>query len=134
VIWALEAAERFGRLSCSECSDEQKRRYGCGREKAGVVGETVFRSTSLLLADHGKPAELRECPVGRVLREAPYVYKAISHATHVANGATDPANAPSWLQGLTQVVLSERARLRELNQDKDRGASDAEQARRVMRG
>lgn len=82
----------------------------------------------------GKPAELRECPVGLVLREAPYVYKAISFASHVENGATDPERAPSWVREMGGVVSSERARLRELKRDTERGSADAEYARRVSRG
>ena len=70
MIWALEASESFGRLSCSECTPEKQRKLGCGKSQAGIVGERVFRSTSPHLLCGGKPGELRECPVGLVLREA----------------------------------------------------------------
>ena len=132
MIWALEAAESFGRLSCSECTPEKQRARGCGKDRVGVVGEQVFRSTSPRLACGGRPGELRECPVGYVLREAPYVYKAITAATHIENGASDPTAVPTWLQGMVVAVSSERARHRELR-DKNRvSASDADCARQVV--
>ena len=132
MIWALEAAESFGRLSCSECTPEKQRKLGCGKDKVGVVGERVFRSTSPSLLCDGKPGELRECPVGLVLREAPYVYKAISAASHVDNGSSDPTAAPTWLQSMMRVVGSERARHRELKDKNRTTAGDADHARQVV--
>ena len=133
MIWALEAAERFGCPSCSECSEAQRRRYGCGKDKAGVVGEAPFRSTSLRLLRQGKPDEIRECPVGLVLREAPYLYNAINATTHVENGASDPTKVPVWLQEIMKVASAERFRLHDLERaTKTRGTSDAEYARQVV--
>jgi hypothetical protein len=132
VTWALEAAERFGRLSCSECTPALKLKRGCGRERSGIVGETVFRSTSPQLLVNGKPGELRECPVGRVLREAPYVYKALGAQACVENGSLNPLTAPTWLQEAMRVVAAERARLRELATPDRTGEADAAHARRVV--
>ena len=133
MIWALEAQERPERLSCSECSEGMKERYGCGRNSAGVVGQTVFRSTSLhLMGPDKKPSELRECPVGIVLREAPYIYDAINSWQYVDSGALNPLVSPSWLREILRVVGSEKARLHELRDRPNQGAADAEYGRRVL--
>jgi hypothetical protein len=90
----------------------------------------AFRSTSPhLQPKDGKEVEgrdiVRECPVGMVLRETPYVYDAVSAASYVESGALNPLEAPRWLQDAARIVGSERGRMFDIKQQQRRGASDA---------
>jgi len=82
----------------------------------------VFRSTSPML-DNTPEAMLRECPVGRVIRSGPHVYDALGAASHVENGAVDPYSLSAWAREAVTIVLSERARHRELRDREKRSAA-----------
>ena len=132
MIWALEAAERDERFSCSECDARLQARRGCRRPGSTVTEETCHRTTSPLLAKNGQPAELRECPVGAVLREAPYLYDAIGMCSHLENGAVSPLALSPWHAAVARVVFSERARHRDAKSRGKTCSNDAALARRVV--
>ena len=92
----------------------------------------VFRSTSSLLLVDGKPGELRECPVGFVLRECPQVYDAIAAHSYADNGCFNPIDSPLWLQEMVRVAGSERARHSEAKETSDRGRRDADMGARAL--
>lgn len=76
---------------------------------------------------------LRECPVGAVLREAPYVYDAIAAEGYAEAGAFDPTTRPLYLQQAIAVIGSERGRLFEARRARERASSDAEYGARVLK-
>lgn len=69
----------------------------------------AFRFTS----PHLKEAHrlLTECPVGAILREAPYVYDAIRASAYAESGALNGLDVPEYLQRAIGVIGSERERL-----------------------
>ena len=83
----------------------------------------MFRSTSTHLDEPDR--SIRECPVGMILRETPYVYEAIGAAAHVENGALNPLNESPWLQGAIRVVSSERERHRRLRDELSKSRADS---------
>lgn len=132
MIWALEAAERYERPSCSECSDRLKKQRGCKKPGMDIEGQMLFRSTSPLLLKNEKPDELRECPVGFVLRECPQVYDAITAHAYSENGCFNPLESPPWVQEMVRVVGSERARHRDNERSRVQGQRDAAIGQRVL--
>lgn len=95
-------------------------------------GQQAFTLTSPLMHDVGEHI-IRECPTGRVLRESPSVYRAISIAVHVENGSTDPMHLSHWSREAIGVVGSERARLRALEDENRKLDRDRGHGRRVLR-
>jgi hypothetical protein len=109
----------------------QKQR-GCKKPGANFEGEMVFRFTSQRLSPTDQI--LRECPVGKVLSDAPWAYDAIYAETLAEHSGLQVLEQPKWLQSTIHVVASERARLREMA-EKDRQLSrDAEYGKRLVRG
>lgn len=84
----------------------------------------MFRTTSPLLSNT-PAAMLRECPVSVVLRESPYVYDALSAASHVENGGVDPYRLSAWGREAIAVVSSERVRHRDMKDRERRLSQDA---------
>lgn len=74
---------------------------------------------------------LRECPVGAVLREAPYVYGAINAHAYAENGAFNPLESPLWLQAALRIVGSEKARHLEAKMEEDRVKRDSKRGMAV---
>lgn len=127
---ALETAERHERPSCSECSDLLRRRRGCRKPGYNVEGSMAFRFTSPDISED--KAIVRECPVGMLIRECPYIYDVINACGLVESGCVDLLHAPLFLQSAYRVVSSERSRLRELK-DKDRQTKrDSEYGRHAL--
>lgn len=97
-----------------------------------VEGQMVFRSTSPLLVNDGKPAELRECPVGFVARECPQAYDAILAHTYSDNGCINPLEMAPWGQEMIRIVGSERARHREAERAGNIARNDAAIGAKVL--
>jgi len=88
-------------------------------------GKEAFRISSPLLNERGMSV-VRECPTGMILRETPYVYRAIEAQGHIENGAISPYVLSHWGRETASIVSSERARLREIereNQETKRGSA-----------
>lgn len=83
---------------------------------------------SLRLASEHK--QLNECPVGAVLREAPYVYEAIAAQSYAEAGAFNPMEQSQWLQHAMAVTASEKARM---NNTKDEMRRATDQAKNDAR-
>lgn len=77
---------------------------------------------------------LRECPVGAVLRETPWVYEAMAAESFVEAGAVNPLLQTPWLQAAMQVVAAERNRLREYERQQSQSAGDAAFGSAVLKG
>lgn len=95
-------------------------------------GNKAFRFTSALMVELGTDV-LRECPTGYVLRNAPYIYRAIAAASHVENGAVDPYTLSHWAREAIGVVGSERARLREIENENRELNRDRVAGRRTLK-
>ncbi len=95
-------------------------------------GHKAFPLTSPMLHERGDNI-LRECPTGYVLREAPWVYRAIAASGHVENGAVDPYKLSSWAREAMTVVGSERTRLRAIEDENRSLDRDRVQGRRVLK-
>lgn len=93
----------------------------------------MFFSTSPYLLHKGKPAELRECPVGAVLRESPHVYDVIGAYGTGEHIGPSILQEPLWLQHAFRVVGSERNRLMDLERTNDKAKHDAAYGARVRR-
>jgi len=92
----------------------------------------AYRSTSPELYNRdkrdGMPDKhtlLRTCPVGEVLREAPYVYDAISAQGYADAGALNPLTLPIWGQHAIRVVSSERSRLQRMADEQRKNQRNA---------
>jgi hypothetical protein len=103
-----------------------KTQRGCGKE-----GEMAFRFTSPALNKEG-PFILRECPLGYVLRAAPYLFDAISAQSLLESGAFDLLRSPMWLQRICRVIGSEKARLFDAKQKDQQTKRDAKIAQGVL--
>lgn len=91
----------------------------------------AWRFTSPRLKDDERI--LRECPVGAVLREAPYVYDAIAAESHAEAGAFDPSMKPTYLQDAIRVVSAERGRLWDIRREREKSKGDAAYGARVLK-
>lgn len=92
----------------------------------------AYRFTSPMLDE--KQALLKECPIGVIIRESPYIYDAINVHVYAENGALNPLKQSSWLQHAFNVIGSEKARLFKLKNSGKRGKSDSEYGRRMRGG
>jgi hypothetical protein len=92
---------------------------GCKKPGYNYEERRVFPFTSPMLAPEDRV--LRECPVGRVLREAPHAYELIIAHSYSENTGLEILNYPRYLRQAFGVIGSEKERLRELS-DKDRQA------------
>ena len=95
-------------------------------------GNKAFILTSPMMHEAGE-ATIRECPTGRVLRESPHIYRAIHTAGHVENGSVNPFTLSHWAREAMMVVSSERARLREIEQQNRQLERDRVQGRRALK-
>lgn len=94
----------------------------------------AFRSTSPWLLDDGKPATLRECPVGMILRDAPYTYEALSAYGGGEFTGFDLAKQSQWTQAACRVIGSEKARHREMEDEQRKAKSASAYGARVRSG
>ena len=92
----------------------------------------VWRFTSPMLSE--KDRVLYECPVGAVLREAPYLYDAIAYEGYAESGAFDPSTKPQFLQDAMRVIASERGRMWEISRQRERSKTDAAYGAKALRG
>ena len=119
------------RATCSECPERLQRARGCGRQRKPERPVAATRFTSPLLAD----TVLYECPTGYVLREAPWAYDVLEAAALAENASpAEWAGLPRWYQHATRLVRSEQARLRELEAEARRAASDSRAAQGQRHG
>lgn len=95
-----------------------------------MPGNTAYRFTSPRLAEEHQI--LRECPVGAILRETPYIYEAVSAQSYAEAGAFDPSTKPTWLQEAMRIVGSERSRLWDIKRERERSSRDAAYAAKVL--
>lgn len=97
-----------------------------------MEGHEAFRISSPALQDDDA-CVLTECPTGYVLRNAPYVYDVINVHNYVENGALNPLELSWWARKALSVIGSEKARLREMDQERRRTQSDSKASLRVLR-
>ena len=131
-MWALEANDM--NLSCLECNEKLKIARGCNKpgSKYGE-GQMGFRTSSPLLHEKGQFL-LRECPIGLVLREAPYIYEMLNLGPYVDSGNMGPRDLPRTTQRVLAVSSNERERLRALKRKKGQGKSDSDFGARARSG
>lgn len=129
---ALEDYHLLGRHTCSECNERMQKRWGCRKPGMDFEGNKAFILTSPMMHEAGE-ATIRECPTGRVLRETPYIYRAIAAAGYVENGAVNPYTLSHWCREAMQVVSSERSRLREIENENRKLDNDRAYGRRALK-
>ncbi len=112
-----------GRPSCSECTDALQRQRGCFKPGRSVAGSRAFRFTSPALRPEDRV--LRECPVGRVLREAPWSYDLLRAAAYAEQEGIGMLRQSRYLQQIVGIVASEKQRLREIEEKQERARRDA---------
>ena len=77
---------------------------------------------------------LYECPVGKILREAPHTYSLIDAASLAENATpSERQRLPRFYWQVASIVQSERQRLRELADAERQSKRDIEYAGSVMR-
>jgi hypothetical protein len=79
-------------------------------------------------------AILKECPIGKVLRETAWVYDAINAFSYAENGAFNPLDSPTWLQQAMSVVGSEKERCRRMKDEDQKTKRDCAYGKRVRGG
>ena len=77
---------------------------------------------------------LRECPVGRVLREAPSTYAVLRAASYADQAGPSMLRESRYLQQIAGIVTSEKARLFELERKQQQAGGDAAFAARSLKG
>lgn len=115
---ALEDHYLLGRHSCNDCGERQRKTLGCKKPGMDYEAQRSSRFTSPLLAEW-KADQIYECPVGKVLRETPYLYRVINTQNHIESGAVDPHRLSAWAVAATNVVAAERSRLMDVKKDND---------------
>ena len=107
------------------------RKPGMDYEMAG--GMPFVYTSPALQSDEDRI--LRECPVGRILRETPHVFEAIEASAYVDNaGPRDARHIPPYLHQVWRIVSSERQRLHELKMSEAKGRRDVDIGKRVRGG
>lgn len=92
----------------------------------------LFRFTSPILHEFGDGSDtLRECPTGRVLREAPWVFDVVN-ACGDGLSRLDLLRWPRRMQRLVAVASSEDYRLRRLEDQRRKSKRDAEYGRSLL--
>jgi hypothetical protein len=76
---------------------------------------------------------MRECPVGYLLREAPWAFDAVRAYCCAESAGFTLHQQSQWLQDAVNIVGSEKERHRELRQQNQQTRQDAEYASRVLR-
>lgn len=126
---ALEARELYGRPNCNSCSPKLRRERGCFKpghkelEGAGMESTVAWRFSSPMIPE--KEAIIRECPVGRVMRESPDVYAAIELEAYGEVGAFDPLKLSPWMAAGVRTASNERGRLWQVKEDRRKAESQA---------
>lgn len=93
----------------------------------------VYRSTSPTL--HDTPDDkLYECPVGYLLREAPWVFDIVHVAACCEHAGFDVLRQSAFTQCASRLVLSEVGRHRERRMAHRQAKSDAGYGAAVLRG
>jgi len=82
---------------------------------------------------------LKECPVGKVLREAPHIYDLIDHLSHAEHASPSEMQSHSrYFVHALRLFRAETSRLDELRMESRSGSTeahaDAEFGRQVLRG
>lgn len=124
-------AEGQNRLTCSECSDRLRKKYGCSKPGYDIKGDFVFRSSSPILMKDKKPDTMDTCPIGVILKKSSYLFSGIEMATHSENGAVDMFRLSGWCREVIRIVQSERMRHREQKDKIRQSSGDAQLARSV---
>ena len=89
----------------------------------------AFRFTSPALKEEDRL--IKECPVGVIFKESPYVYNALNAYAHSENGCFNPLESPLWLQDAFCVIASEKARLQKIKDEERRSKRDSKYGMRV---
>lgn len=93
----------------------------------------IYRTSSPTLFG-GPHGALRECPVGYLQREAPWVWDALAAAAYAENAGLEVLRQSAFLQQALRIIGSEKTRHRESAARVDRGKSDARHAKRMLKG
>lgn len=122
-----------GRPTCSECTKKLQGRRGC-RKPGFDMQQTgdPFVYTSPILQDPEDRRVVKECPVGMILRETPWLYDTIDACSYAGNATpAEMTRAPRYTQHATRLYNSEQSRLRELERSQNQARGDAEYGRRL---
>lgn len=93
-----------------------------------------FRYTSPALIEVGEDV-LTECPVGKILREAPHVYDLTDHLSHADKASPREMEGHSrYFRHALRLYRAELSRLDDLRRARDRAAGDAAIGARMLRG
>ena len=76
---------------------------------------------------------MHECPVGRILREAPHVFEAIMAYRYADGAGLEVLSFPRYLQSAFNVIASERERLRIMAEKDRESKADASHAASVLK-
>lgn len=93
----------------------------------------VYRSSSPVLVGTDD-SMVYECPVGMLLREAPWVYDVLAAAAYSESAGFEVLRQSAFLQSGIRLVQSEKSRHREARQQQQQGKRDAQYARRRLKG
>jgi hypothetical protein len=75
-----------------------------------------------------------ECPIGRLLREAPWVFDAVRACDLAEHGGWGLHQQSQWIQDALEVVSSERRRHAIAERKSEQAESDAKYAARLLKG
>lgn len=109
-----------------------KQQRGCKKpgEDYTLTGRAIA-FTSLMLQGDGDRV-LNECPVGRVLREAPHTYDLINHIGLAENAGPTEAEQMSRLwSDAGRLYSSEKRRIDDIERARDKTKGDAAYGARV---
>lgn len=100
-----------------------------------------YRFTSPALQGKSKDHDdsiMYECPVGYILREAPFVYDLLDAAVVTEHAGLDFLSSSRYLQHAVRLISSEKSRTSELrrsqSKQRSRGSRDSSYAAKVLRG
>ena len=135
---ALEVSELQGAPTCGTCHDGLRRELGCrkpGYEDRGYVRKRApVTFTSPLLVSDPKLRVMTECPVGYLLREAPWVHDALEASSLVENCTPrEFALLPAFIREVARIRASELARFREAKREQERAKRDSQLGKDVRR-
>lgn len=93
----------------------------------------AFKFASPILEDKADRT-LDECPRGRVLRQAPWVYQLRSYHGIAYNASFDMLDLPRYTYQALSIIAGESNRWRDMELDQEAQKRDAAHAKRVLIG
>lgn len=102
-----------------------------------MKGSQAFRTSSPILHEKSKPESdhtvIRECPIGMILRETPYIFDALAAHSYIETGAINPMEQSNWLQSAFRVISAEKERHRNAEQSTNQSQADSLKGQNMLR-